>query len=657
MRRGSFVEAMVLGNRRVALAWLACALMIPGVARAWWNDEWKGRKPLHVDASAAGGNVAEPMGSGVVPVLVRLHAGNFRFDLAREDGSDLRFVSADDRTPLPHHLEKYDPLLGEALVWVGVTDPKPGASTALWLYFGNPKAAPAENARGTYDADTVLAYHFAERGQPPRDATAAGNHATTPGASADGALIGAGLRLDGASPVTIPPSSSLAWTDGARMTWSAWIRPAGPAETGIVFSRRDGARTFAIGVDAGRPYVEVDTGSGARRAAAPGELAAGGWHHLAVTAGEAIALYVDGAPAAQLAATIPSLDTPSVIGADAQAAASARQPAADPRGGARAPAAGAVSPFKGDLDELEISKVERPAGFLRLAAISQGTDPGKLVVAGNDEESGGGGGYFAVIIRSVTLDGWVVIGLLAVMALVSWAVMATKAAYLGTVERANEKFTARFRELAGDLQALIGEGSAPSLGDDRTLKGSPMYRIWLIGAAETRKRTFEVAAHGGTLSAEALEAIRASLDAVLVREGQRLSSRMVFLTLAISGGPFLGLLGTVVGVMITFAAIAAAGDVNVNAIAPGIAAALVATVAGLGVAIPALFGYNWLLTRIKDATALHQVFVDELVTKLAEAHARAAPRAAGFSPVGPSPESNGSLELAARSLAAPRRTP
>ena len=66
------------------------------------------------------------------------------------------------------------------------------------------------------------------------------------------------------------------------------------------------------------------------------------------------------------------------------------------------------------------------------------------------------------------------------------------------------------------------------------------------------------------------------------------------------------------------AAIAAAGDVNVNAIAPGIAAALVATVAGLGVAIPALFGYNYLMTRIKDISADMHVFVDEFVTRMAE---------------------------------------
>jgi len=104
----------------------------------------------------------------------------------------------------------------------------------------------------------------------------------------------------------------------------------------------------------------------------------------------------------------------------------------------------------------------------------------------------------------------------------------------------------------------------------------------------------------------------------MVRESQKLNKLMVFLTIAISGGPFLGLLGTVVGVMITFAAIAAAGDVNVNAIAPGIAAALLATVAGLAVAIPALFGYNYLISRIKEATSDMHVFADEFVTKLAE---------------------------------------
>lgn len=122
------------------------------------------------------------------------------------------------------------------------------------------------------------------------------------------------------------------------------------------------------------------------------------------------------------------------------------------------------------------------------------------------------------------------------------------------------------------------------------------------------------------LSPQAVNAIRATMDSALVRENQKLNSQMVLLTIAISGGPFLGLLGTVVGVMITFASIAASGDVDVNAIAPGIAAALVATVAGLAVAIPALFGYNYLSSRIKEISADMRVFADEFVAKVAEQH-------------------------------------
>ena len=92
---------------------------------------------------------------------------------------------------------------------------------------------------------------------------------------------------------------------------------------------------------------------------------------------------------------------------------------------------------------------------------------------------------------------------------------------------------------------------------------------------------------------------------------------MVLLTIAIAGGPFLGLLGTVVGVMITFADIAASGDVNINSIAPGISAALLATVAGLAVAIPALFAYNYLLSRIKEISSGMRVFADEFLALLA----------------------------------------
>jgi biopolymer transport protein ExbB len=139
-----------------------------------------------------------------------------------------------------------------------------------------------------------------------------------------------------------------------------------------------------------------------------------------------------------------------------------------------------------------------------------------------------------------------------------------------------------------------------------------------VGVTEIKKRLAR--SRGGIISDQQLITIRAVLDACFVRETKQLNNLMVVLTIAISGGPFLGLLGTVVGVMITFAAIAATGDVNINAIAPGIAAALVATVAGLGVAIPALFGYNYLLSSIKNLTSEIQVFVDEFIARTGETY-------------------------------------
>jgi biopolymer transport protein ExbB len=599
-------------NRTALLGAVVGLLVLPGTAQGWWNSDWAARKPFRIDTSAAGANVTEPIGA--VPILIRLHPGNFRLDAAKEDGSDLRFIAGDDKTPLKHHIEKYDALLGEALVWVQIPDLKPGAKTEFWLYYKNPKAVPAEDAKGTYDPDTALVYHFAERNQPPRDATVWANQALDAGFATD-TLIGSGLRLDGTRVVGIPAGASLAWPAGGKMTWSAWVKPSEKDSTGVVFSRRDGRNALVIGLDSGRPYVEVTGTSGADRTSGGAAIPAGGWHHVAVTVGDGVVLYVDGSPVARLAAALPALGTVSSLGGD-----KGPEQVADPvRPGARPPAPPATIPgFKGELDELQISKNARPPGFIQVSAISQGTDATKLVASGQDEEgSTWSSGYFAIILKSVTLDGWVIIALLAVMSFISILVMLGKASQLRAVEKGDRVFHERFEKLGSFAQAV--ETEAP-LGDDKELLKSPLYRLFLIGVAEIQKRR-RVRRH---LSAEAIEAIHATLTSGLVREGQALSKRLVLLTIAISGGPFLGLLGTVVGVMITFASIAAAGDVNVNAIAPGIAAALVATVAGLAVAIPALFAYNWLLTRVKEVTATMQIFVDELVTDMAETYAEGA---------------------------------
>jgi biopolymer transport protein ExbB len=213
-----------------------------------------------------------------------------------------------------------------------------------------------------------------------------------------------------------------------------------------------------------------------------------------------------------------------------------------------------------------------------------------------------------------------------ILAVVSWVVMYDRASYLNRQAKANARFMKSFRELAADL-TMLDQGDADDVStlggrigeaDAKMMQASSLYRIYHIGASEIRHRFDGKGKRIPVLSATSIAAIRAALDSGSVKEMQRLNRLMVVLTIAISGGPFLGLLGTVVGVMITFAAIAASGDVNVNAIAPGIAAALVATVAGLGVAIPALFGYNYLISRIKDLSTDIQVFVDEFVTKMAE---------------------------------------
>jgi biopolymer transport protein ExbB len=202
----------------------------------------------------------------------------------------------------------------------------------------------------------------------------------------------------------------------------------------------------------------------------------------------------------------------------------------------------------------------------------------------------------------------VVIIILGIMFVIAVWVMYEKALLVGRADKDNTKFLTGFRS-ANDVLTVPTQG----------MKHSQLARLYGAGLRELQKR--KVGEEGSApLSGASIDAVKAAIDADLIRESHTLNSKIVLLTIAISGGPFLGLLGTVVGVMITFAAIAAAGDVNVNAIAPGIAAALLATVAGLGVAIPALFGYNYLAARIKNISSDMSIFVDEFVTRVAETH-------------------------------------
>ena len=90
----------------VFAAFVLAAVLCPQQAAAWWNDEWSMRKKISIDTAPSGASVTDAIGR--TPILVRLHVGNFRFGSAKDDGGDLRFIAGDDKTPLKHHVEKYD---------------------------------------------------------------------------------------------------------------------------------------------------------------------------------------------------------------------------------------------------------------------------------------------------------------------------------------------------------------------------------------------------------------------------------------------------------------------------------------------------------------------------------------------------------------------
>ena len=130
------------------------------------------RKMIMAMPDTKGADIAGSPGD--VPVLIRLSLGNFQyFNDAKPDGSDFRFVAADDKTPLKFHIERFDPQTQIALVWVRVPRLTGGASTdKIFLYYGNKNAPSAADAAGTYDASQALVYHFATPKDSPQDSTA-----------------------------------------------------------------------------------------------------------------------------------------------------------------------------------------------------------------------------------------------------------------------------------------------------------------------------------------------------------------------------------------------------------------------------------------------------------------------------------------------------
>ena len=593
---------------------LALLFLVPAVSQAWWNNDWAYRKEITLDLSAAGANITDSISD--FPVLLRLHSGNFPyFADAKPDGGDIRIVAGDDKTPLQFHIERFDATNQMAYIWVRMPQLAAGAKDAkIYVYYGNPKAGPGASASSSYDATQAVAMHFSETEGLPKDATANGNNASAATATLNGAsLIAGGLKLDAGNTVTIPATSSLRLVPTRGLTLSAWVKPGGGLADAYVAALEDANGAVSLGIEGSAAKARYAKAGSAPVVVKYGDLATDAWHHLALTIGGGkLTLYVDGAVAGESAVTPIEVAGTLTVG-------------------------GSVSgdhSYVGEIDELGVAGINRSAAFIKAEASSQGIQSTLVVYGADAQRESGGVSYFAITMKNVTPDGWVVIGILAVMFVIALLVIIGKAVYLGRVSSGNAAFLKDFQKLKGDPttldrdesdedgdEALDRSALAPGGKADDRYGLSMLYRLYHHGVQEMTGRIglrSAGAAAVTTLTPQAIESIRATMDATLVRMTQRLQSQMVLLTIAIAGGPFLGLLGTVVGVMITFAAIAASGDVNVNAIAPGIAAALAATVAGLAVAIPALFGYNWLNTRIKGISADMRVFVDEFITRCAE---------------------------------------
>jgi biopolymer transport protein TolQ len=224
--------------------------------------------------------------------------------------------------------------------------------------------------------------------------------------------------------------------------------------------------------------------------------------------------------------------------------------------------------------------------------------------------TGRSGEYELVYIwNQATPEAKVIIVFLALFSIVAWSVMISKAIQMRRAKRLNGFFNLEFRNQQRVLDLF-----------DRRLQvdACPQFVVYQAGSLELdarlRRATPETRQKHASL--KTMEHVKRSLENAVAQESLKLESGLILLAIAVSGGPFLGLLGTVWGVMSTFGHIAQQGSATLTAMAPGVAAALITTVAGLLVAIPSMFAYNWLVHNLRVQTVELDNFAQELISKM-----------------------------------------
>ena len=616
------MNRILVGIKMKGITFIGLLLMLVSSAQAdWWNDSWAYKKKITLDKVALQQAGISTDSNSLA--LVRLHTGNFSYFLDVADaGKDIRFIANDDKTPLKFSIELFDPINEMALIWVKLPDNLATAQDAnIWMYYGNAGAVDGQDSSALYPTDNVLTYHFSTA--TVTDATAyANNPIESTATTSSGGVVAGAAQFKGEQIVRIADQPSIQMSLEKGWTLSSWVRVDEAQAEQVLFQR--GGGTFSLDLKEQNLLINVtDVAGQIQTLTATVPLSIGSWHHVVVTADTAaITLYIDGVVAGNLALNLTLADNLANLSGEITLGADAL--------GKRG--------FIGLVDEFSLYTSVMPENSIKFTYKMQGLG-GSILIYGDDisegdDESEGETGYMMATLQNVSTDGWLVIGSLAIMMFISWMVMITKGVVLTKTRKQNGLFITAFEKLGveeitslnredndDDEEAMESPLMMSLTGGHEKFQGSSIYRIYHAGIGEINHRLPKAVGAdvpNYVMSSQTVEAIRSTMEAVMDRENQRLNSQMVLLTIAISGGPFLGMLGTVLGVMITFAAIAVQGEVNVNAIAPGVAAALATTVAGLIVAIPALFGYNYLGSRIKETSADMYVFVDEFVAKLAE---------------------------------------
>lgn len=211
--------------------------------------------------------------------------------------------------------------------------------------------------------------------------------------------------------------------------------------------------------------------------------------------------------------------------------------------------------------------------------------------------------------KQATPEAKAIIFCLVIFSIMAWSVMIAKAVQMRRAKRLNQLFTAEYRNQKHVLDVYDRRVQA---------EGCPLFAVYQAGSQEldARLKVPETGTRKQFISLKGMEHVKRTLENTVAQESLKLESGLILLAIAVSGAPFLGLLGTVWGVMSTFGHIAQQGSASLTAMAPGVAAALITTVAGLLVAIPSMFGYNWLVHTLRVLSVELDNFAQELVSKM-----------------------------------------